>query len=78
MRNEDQQLFKRGIWIGLLGQRDPVFDDPAMEAILNASDGTARMINKLCHAALVIGHSQSVNRINADTAMQAINECMLG
>ena len=57
---------------------DPVFDDPAMEAILNASDGTARMINKLCHAALVIGHSQSVNRINADTAMQAINECTLG
>lgn len=60
------------------GCLDPVFDDPAIEAILNASDGTARMINKLCNASLVIGHSQSVNRINADIAMQAVNECTLG
>lgn len=60
------------------GCLDSVFDDPAIEAILNASDGTARMINKLCNASLVIGHSQGINRINADIAMQAINECTLG
>lgn len=60
------------------GCMDPVFDDPAIEAILNASDGTARVINKLCNTSLVIGHSQSANRINADIAMQAINECTLG
>ena len=56
----------------------PVFDDAAMEAILNASDGTARVISKLCNASLVIGHSQSANRITADIVMQAINDSTLG
>lgn len=56
------------------GCNQDVFDDSAIEAILNASDGTARMISKLCHSALVIGNSQGVNTINAETVMQAINE----
>lgn len=56
----------------------PVFDDAAMEAILNASDGTARVISKLCNASLVIGHSQSANQITADIVMQAINDSTLG
>lgn len=56
----------------------PVFDDAAVEAILNASNGTARMINKLANSSLVIGNSQSSARITADIAMQAINECTLG
>ena len=37
------------------GCNQDVFDDSAIEAILNASDGTARMISKLCNSALVIG-----------------------
>ncbi len=57
---------------------DPVFDDAAIEAILNASDGTARMISKLCNAALVIGHSQSAARITNEIVMQAINDSTLG
>lgn len=57
---------------------DPVFDDAAIEAILNASDGTARVISKLCNASLVIGHSQTANRITADIVMQAINDSTLG
>ena len=60
------------------GCTDPVFDDAAIEAILNASDGTARVISKLCNASLVIGHSQSANRITADIVMQAINDSTLG
>ena len=60
------------------GCTDAIFDESAMEAILNASDGTARVINKLCNASLVIGHSQSVNRISADIVMQAINDNTLG
>lgn len=60
------------------GCTDPVFDDAAIEAILNASDGTARMISKLCNASLVIGHSHSTNRITADIVMQAINDSTLG
>ena len=59
------------------GCSQDVFDDSAVEAILNASDGTARMISKLCNSALVIGNSQNINLINADTVMQAINESTL-
>lgn len=60
------------------GCTQPVFEDNAMEAILNEADGTARMISKLCNAALVIGHSQEANSITAEIAMQAINDCTLG
>lgn len=60
------------------GCTDSVFDDAAIEAILNASDGTARVISKLCNASLVIGHSQSASRITADIVMQAINDSTLG
>jgi len=60
------------------GAADPVFDTPAIEAILNASDGTARMISKLCNAALVIGHSRGSERITADIVMQAINDSTIG
>ena len=60
------------------GCTQPVFEESAIEAILNAADGIARMISKLCNAALVIGNSQSQNLITADTVMQAINESTLG
>ncbi len=56
------------------GCSQEVFDDSAIEAILNASDGTARMISKLCNSSLVIGNSQNISIITADTVMQAINE----
>lgn len=59
------------------GCNQSVFDDSAIEAVLNASDGTARMISKLCHSALIIGNSQNINLITADTVMQAINESTL-
>lgn len=60
------------------GCTDPVFDENAIEAILNASDGTARMISKLCNASLVIGHSRNVGTITSDIVMQAINDSTLG
>lgn len=60
------------------GCREPIFEDAAIEAILNDADGTARTISKLCHTALVIGHSRAASRISADIVMQAINECELG
>ena len=60
------------------GCRQPIFEDDAVEAILNASDGTARMISKLCNASLVIGNSRSLNTIKADTVMQAINDSTIG
>lgn len=60
------------------GCTDPVFDENAIEAILNASDGTARMISKLCNASLVIGHSRNAGTITSDIVMQAINDSTLG
>ena len=59
------------------GCNQDVFEESAIEAILNASDGTARMISKLCNSSLVIGNSQNINLITADTVMQAINDSTL-
>lgn len=59
------------------GCSQTVFEEEAIEAALNASDGTARMISKLCHASLMIGNSQGRNLITADTVMQAVNDSIL-
>ena len=56
------------------GCNQPVFAEDAVEAVLNAADGTARMISKLCNASLVIGHSRNANLISAEIVMQAIND----
>ena len=60
------------------GCHHTVFEEPAVEAILNAADGTPRVINKLCNASLLIGDSSHADTINADIAMQAVNDCELG
>ncbi|MFR4127694.1 MAG: hypothetical protein ACLT08_08135 [Roseburia inulinivorans] len=43
------------------------------EAILNASDGTPRIINNLCNSCLLIGDSRKSDMITAEIVMQAIN-----
>ena len=60
------------------GCNQTVFHESAVEAILNAADGTPRIINKLCNACLLIGDSNKSEIITAETAMQAINDCELG
>lgn len=60
------------------GCRQTVFEDNALEAILNAADGTPRMINKLCNASLLIGDICKAEQISSDIAMQAVNDCELG
>lgn len=60
------------------GCRQTVFEDGAIEAILNAADGTPRMINKLCNASMLIGDSKKSDLITTDIAMQAVNDCELG
>lgn len=59
------------------GCSQTVFDDGAVEAVLNAADGTPRIISKLCHAALIIGHAQAAGIITGDIVMQAINDSTL-
>lgn len=62
-------------WAGYFQQ---VFEENAIEAILNAANGIPRLINKVCNASLLVGNSQNLNIINADAVIQAINDCELG
>lgn len=56
------------------GCNQTVFDDSAIEAILNAADGSARMISKFCNSALTIGNSFDQAVIDAETVCRAIND----
>lgn len=60
------------------GCNQSIFEEAAIEAILNAADGTPRMINKYCNSRILIGHSNKADLITTDIAMQAINDCELG
>lgn len=55
-----------------------VFEEQAINAILNVANGIPRMINKICNASLLVGNSMGINIINADAVMQAVNDCELG
>jgi type II secretory pathway predicted ATPase ExeA len=54
-----------------------VFEDSAILAILNAANGTPRLINRICDKCLLIGHVNQANIINSDIVMQAIDEAEL-
>ena len=60
------------------GCRQTVFDENAVEAILNAANGTPRMINKLCNRSMMIGASFGQNIINAETVGKAVEDTQLG
>ena len=60
------------------GCNQTIFEEAAIEAILNAADGTPRLINKYCNASMLIGDSNKANLITTDIVMQAVNDCELG
>lgn len=60
------------------GCSQTVFEENALEAVLNAANGTPRMINKLCNASLLVGNSSNLNIISTEAVMQAVNDCELG
>lgn len=60
------------------GCRQKIFENNAAEAILNAANGTPRMINKICNRALMIGASRNLNILDADTIMKAVDDIQLG
>lgn len=64
--------------LGGAGCNQTIFEDAAIEAILNAADGTPRLINKFCNAAILLGDSSKANLITTDIVMQAVNDCELG
>ena len=55
-----------------------VFDEPALEAIINASNGVPRVINKICDMCLIMGDSQKAETIDSDIVFNAVNEIELG
>lgn len=60
------------------GARQTVFDENAVEAILNAANGTARLINKICNRSMMIGASHGINIIDAETVRKAVEDTQLG
>ena len=59
------------------GCHQKVFEDNAAEAILNAANGTPRMINKICSRSLMIGASQKLEVINTEIVMKALDDIQL-
>ena len=59
------------------GCHQVVFDESAMESILNFANGTARMINKICDRSLLIGATQSKKIIDSDTIQKAAEDIQL-
>lgn len=59
------------------GCRQAVFDDGALEAILNAANGIPRVINRLCDVCLLISHTDGLDTVTADAAMKAINDVQI-
>ena len=60
------------------GCRQKVFEDNAVEAVLNAANGTPRVVNKICNRALMIAASRNLNMIDADIVMKAVDDTHLG
>lgn len=55
-----------------------IFNESALEAIANASNGVPRIINKICNSSLMIGNTKNMNIIDSDIIMLAVNEIELG
>ena len=54
-----------------------VFSPNAIEAIINASNGVPRIINKICNSSLMIAASKSADIVDADIVMAAVNDIEL-
>jgi len=59
------------------GCHQQVFEKNAIEAIIEASAGTPRMIDKVTNASLMIGSTLNENIITSDTVMKAVNDIQL-
>ena len=60
------------------GCKQDIFNEQAIEAIINSADGTMRIINKICNSCLLIGHSLKTDIITSEVVMKAINDSELG
>lgn len=60
------------------GCTHPIFEDAAIELILNAANGIPRMINRLCSTSMLIGNKDAAPVITTDIVNNAISDCELG
>lgn len=56
---------------------DSMFTPNAIEGIINAANGTPRIIDKLCNACMMIADNKKLDTINQDIVMSAVNETEL-
>lgn len=54
-----------------------VFSETAIEAILNYSNGTPRLINKICNTSLLLAHNKKVDIVDDSIVMLAISDMEL-
>lgn len=54
-----------------------IFDDNSLEAIVNASGGIPRLINKYCNASLNIANASGLDLVNIDVFEKAYNDCLI-
>lgn len=56
------------------GSHQTVFEEAALEAVINTCNGIPRKLNQLCNQCLLIGNNQNKNMIDVDVVMDAANE----
>lgn len=59
------------------GATHPVFEENAIEALLNRANGVPRVLNSLCSRSLIIADRRGKSAVDADTALAAIDDCEL-
>ena len=59
------------------GSETQVFESNALEAIINASNGVPRIINKICNQSLLIANSSNLNTIDEESVLKALNDIEL-
>lgn len=59
------------------GCETQVFESNALEAIINASNGVPRLINKICNQSLLIANSTNLNTVDEDSVLKALNDIEL-
>lgn len=59
------------------GCETQVFEESALEALVNASNGVPRILNKLANQSLLIGNSDNKNMIDSEIILKAINDLEL-
>lgn len=60
------------------GCQQQVFEENALEAIVNASNGVPRIINQICNKSLLIANNKNINIIDTEIIMMAFEDNEIG